>query len=215
MTIVHHPSEETLVDYVAGTLDEGKSLVMATHIARCPECQATVRDLRFVAGAVLETCAVEAISPGRRSASLAQLEASTACTAQLAPVSPADSSSAVAEPLALYDHGSWRRIGPGVERCDIKVAQDDGTRVFLLKASAGTHLPEHRHIGTEWTCVLSGAFSHEKGHFGPGDFDEADGSMDHKPVVDSNDDCVCLVALNGQIELSGWFGRLMQPFVRF
>ena len=98
MTIVHHPSEETLVDYVAGTLDEGKSLVMATHIARCPECQATVRDLRFVAGAVLETCAVEAISPGRRSASLAQLEASTAGTGQLAPVSPADSSGACLTP---------------------------------------------------------------------------------------------------------------------
>ena len=54
MTIAHHPSEETLVDYVAGALDEGNSLVIATHIARCTECQETVRDLRIIAGAVLE-----------------------------------------------------------------------------------------------------------------------------------------------------------------
>ena len=43
MTIAHHPAEETLVDYVAGALDEGNSLVMAAHIARCGECQETVR----------------------------------------------------------------------------------------------------------------------------------------------------------------------------
>ena len=46
-------------------------------------------------------------------------------------------------------------------------------------------------------------------------FDQADASVDHSPVVDSNEDCICLVALNGSIELRGWFGRLIQPFVRF
>ncbi len=216
MTIAHHPSEETLVDYVAGALDEGNSLVIATHIARCTECQETVRDLRIIAGAVLETCATEAISAGSRAASLARLDVANTGSDRLHYGAPVNSLlSAPREPLALYDHGSWRRIGPGVQRCDIKVAEDGGTRVFLLKASAGTHLPEHRHTGTEWTCVLTGAFTHEHGHFGPGDFDEADASVDHHPIVESDSECICLVALNGQIELSGWFGRLIQPFVRF
>jgi len=216
MTIAHHPSEETLVDYVAGALDEGNSLVIATHVARCSECQETVRDLRIIAGAVLETCAAEAISTGSRAASLARLDTTDAGTGQFPYASPVASLvSAPTEPLSLYDHGRWRRIGPGVQRCDIRVMEDDGTRVFLLKASAGTRLPEHRHKGTEWTCVLTGAFTHEHGHFGPGDFDEADASVHHNPVVDSDGECVCLVALNGQIELSGWLGRLVQRFVRF
>lgn len=218
MTIAHHPAEETLVDYVAGALDEGNSLVMAAHIARCGECQETVRDLRMIAGAILETCEAETLSPHARSSSMAALDqhSDEKSSFQAAVALPAIGLlSASSEPLALYDHGPWRRIGPGVERCDIKVDEEAGTRVFLLKASAGTQLPEHHHTGTEWTCVLSGAFTHAAGRFGPGDFDQADASVDHSPVVDSNEDCICLVALNGSIELRGWFGRLIQPFVRF
>lgn len=223
MTIAHHPSEETLVDYVAGALDEGNSLVVATHIARCPVCQDAVRELRIVAGAVFETCGREAVSTGARAASLAALEscppgAGTALSATTRqPVATAPIAASMRDPLSLYDHGSWRRIGPGVKRCDIHVANGHGhgTRVFLLKADAGTHMPEHQHTGTEWTVVLSGAFRHDLGLFGPGDFDEADATVQHTPVVEPGEECVCLVALNGSLELTGWFGRLIQPFVRF
>ena len=218
MTIVHHPSEETLVDYVAGALDEGNSLVMATHISRCPDCQETVRDLRVIAGACLESCQSETVSPSTKAQSMEALNISGGVQASVpATTSPPSVGllSNASEPLALYDHGPWRRIGPGVQRCDIKVAEGDDTRVFLLKVSAGTQLPEHHHTGTEWTCVLSGAFTHAEVRFGPGDFDEADASVEHSPVVDDSEDCICLVALNGNIELRGWFGRLIQPFVRF
>jgi putative transcriptional regulator len=34
------------------------------------------------------------------------------------------------------------------------------------------------------TCVLSGSFSHEGGHYGPGDFDLGDETMDHQVLVD-------------------------------
>jgi putative transcriptional regulator len=64
------------------------------------------------------------------------------------------------------------------------------------------------------TCVLSGAFSHEGGHFGPGDFDLGDETVDHQPVVDTADECICLIAMHGQLRLNGLVGRLMQPFVR-
>jgi putative transcriptional regulator len=218
MTIAHHPSEETLVDYVAGALDEGNSLVMATHIARCSECQEAIRDLRLIAGAILESCASEAVSSRTRSACIHSLDEEKASEPRVSVASPLPAPgliTAAVEPLALYDHSAWRRIGPGVQRCDINVADDTGTRVFLLKASAGTQLPEHHHTGTEWTCVLTGAFTHAAGRFGPGDFDQADASVDHSPIVDAGEDCICLVALNGNIELRGWFGRLMQPFVSF
>ncbi len=34
------------------------------------------------------------------------------------------------------------------------------------------------------TCVLSGAFSQDGSHYGPGDFDLGDVTIDHQPVVD-------------------------------
>ena len=96
----------------------------------------------------------------------------------------------------------------------VEVASDEGVRVFMLKAAPGTKLPRHRHTGTEWTCVFDGAFTHALGRYGAGDFDEADESVEHDPVVDGAHGCVCLVALQGHIELQSWLGRLIQPFVR-
>jgi putative transcriptional regulator len=64
------------------------------------------------------------------------------------------------------------------------------------------------------TCVLSGAFHHAGGHFGPGDFDLGDETVDHRPVVDAEQECVCLVAMEGQLMLSGLLGLLIQPFVQ-
>ena len=36
MNIDHHPSEELLLDYATGALDEGWSIALATHLALCP-----------------------------------------------------------------------------------------------------------------------------------------------------------------------------------
>ena len=62
---------------------------------------------------------------------------------------------------------------------------------------------------------VEGAFRHDLGRFGPGDFDEADETMEHNPVVEDEVPCICLVALKGSIALQGWMGRLLQPLIRF
>lgn len=116
--------------------------------------------------------------------------------------------------LAPYDVGRWRWIGRGLYWRKANVPSTDGTRVFMLKAAPRSSLPHHSHSGIEWTCVLQGAFQHDFGRYGPGDFDEADGSVEHNPFVEPGDPCICLVALHGNLELHGWIGRLLQPFVR-
>jgi putative transcriptional regulator len=96
----------------------------------------------------------------------------------------------------------------------LNVPADNGARVFLLKAAPGTKMPHHTHTGTELTLVLSGAFAHQGGHYGPGDLDEADDTVEHQPIVAEGEDCICLVAMEGKLHLLGLLGRLMQPFVR-
>ena len=63
------------------------------------------------------------------------------------------------------------------------------------------------------TCVLAGAFRHTGGQFGPGDFDLGDETIDHRPVVDAGADCLCLVAIQGELRLKGVIGQLVQPFI--
>ena len=121
---------------------------------------------------------------------------------------------ALPEPLSRYRIGPWRWLGRGVHWRSVDVASSEGVRVFMLKAEPGKRLPRHKHTGTEWTCVFEGAFRHDLGRFGPGDFDEADETVEHNPVVEEGIPCICLVALQGNIELQSVLGRLIQPFVR-
>ena len=51
---VHHPSEALLLDYAAGNQDEPVSLLVATHLALCPACRATVERFETVGGAMIE-----------------------------------------------------------------------------------------------------------------------------------------------------------------
>ncbi len=219
MTISHHPTDETLAEFAAGTLDEGKSLVVSVHLTHCQACRQAVKQFNLIAGAMLETQSVLA------GATSADHKVRMPNLDTLPPMDAApDRSHHLAErrfkddgktsPLDLYSACEWRRIGLGVQFKSVDVPSNDGTRVFLLKAAPGTRLPDHRHSGLEWTCVLKGAFSHDFGRFGPGDFDEADHTVEHRPFVEREGDCICLVALNGQIELRSWVGRLIQPLVK-
>jgi len=210
MTIKHHPSDAILAAYASGTLDRARGLVVATHLSLCAQCRAAVQGFESVGGTVLEEAAPAAMSAGA-------LQRAMAALGPLEIIQPAIAGEGVQEfpePLSRYQMGPWRSIGRGLKWRAVDVASDDGVRVFMLKGMPGTRLPRHRHTGTEWTCVFEGAFTHHLGRYGAGDFDEADETVEHDPVVDAEAGCVCLVALQGRIELQGWLGRLIQPFVR-
>lgn len=209
MTINHHPGEEILAAFAAGTLDEPRSVVVAAHVALCPHCRAMVAGSEQLAGALVERAEPAAARSGSLDQALARLD-------EAAPPAPV-----IRQPepdcpgvLAPYEVGRWRWIGPGVHWRKVEVPESEGTRVFMLKAAPGSSLPHHGHSGVEWTCVLQGAFRHELGRYGPGDFEAADSSVDHTPFVEEGDTCICLVAMQGDLELHGWLGKLMQPFVR-
>jgi putative transcriptional regulator len=213
MSITHHPTEETLAAFAAGQLDEARSLVVSTHVALCPECRENLRRFESVGGAILAQTAPASMPADALARSLAALDAPVD-SASLRAVVARRAADGLPAPLGAYELGPWRRIGRNVEWRGVDVAGDEDVRVFMLRAQPGTRLPRHRHKGDEWTCVFEGAFRHEQGRFGPGDFDEADESVEHHPTVEGGVPCVCLVALDKGITFQGWFGRLLQPFVR-
>jgi putative transcriptional regulator len=210
MSITHHPSTETLASFAAGTLDEARSIVVAAHVNGCAHCRTMLGSFEQLGGTLIERASPVALRGGALDAAVARLD-------ELGERPPGSRPAALDYPavLAPYDVGPWRWIGRGLHWRKADVPSDNGTSVFMLKAAPGTWMPHHRHAGTEWTCVLEGAFRHDLGRYGPGDFDEADDSVEHKPYVEEGATCVCLVALQGGLRLQGWMGRLLQPFVRF
>ncbi len=201
--IKHHPTPQTLADYAAGTLDEARGLIVAVHLDRCARCSGEVERFEAVGGALLEQAPAVVLRPGA-------LEAALRSIGEHLPAENAPQ----AGPLDAYELGPWRWVGPGVRQRSVSIPEKGGMKVFMLRAEPGTRLPPHRHVGYEWTCVLEGAFEHELGRYGPGDFDEADETMEHKPTVCPGEACICIVALQGNIELQSRLGRLLQPLLR-
>ena len=210
MTIKHHPSFETLTAYCNGRLDSARSLVVAAHLERCPSCRAQANALDAVGGAMLRDIEPTAMSDGALNRALALLD----FEAEAPPPQLPDDLPHAPEALRGAELGAWRWIGPGTHYRTTNIAAPDGYRVFLLRSQAGSRLPHHTHTGVELTLTLKGAYQHEGGRFGAGDLEEADGSVDHQPIVADGEECICLVAMNGDLRLLGVMGRLLQPFVR-
>jgi putative transcriptional regulator len=141
--------------------------------------------------------------------------ASTAAVSAATPSpSATDDVAGLPQFMRRYPAGRWKWVAPGVHLRPIVLPDASRARVFLLKSGPGTKLLQHSHTGLEMTCVLAGAFTHEGGRFEPGDFDLGDNTVDHQPIVDLGEECVCLVAMQGGLRLNGIVGRLIQPFIR-
>ncbi|MFN3930612.1 MAG: ChrR family anti-sigma-E factor [Brevundimonas sp.] len=210
MTARLQPSEERLLAYAAGTLSPPESVVVATHLALRPETARWVEDLQAVGGEVLETLEPAPVADDLLARTLARLSAPD----DSVPPEPANDMTELPEPLRRYALGPWRWIGPNMHMRDVHAPRDGGCRVILLRIGSGRTTPVHSHDGVELTCVISGAYETDEGRFGPGDFEEADGEVHHRPRTVSAEPCLCVVALDGQIRLDGWIGRVLQPFVR-
>ncbi|WP_430512493.1 hypothetical protein [Pannonibacter phragmitetus] len=47
-----------------------------------------------------------------------------------------------------------------------------------------------------------------------GDLAFADDHVDHKPIADDDEDCICFAVTEGHLRLTGPLGRLIAPFMR-
>jgi putative transcriptional regulator len=215
MSIQHHPDDALLSAFTAGTLDSGQHAAIATHLVACARCRSFVRTMEQLGGTLMADLPPAAMASDALSMAEARLR-----EAPPAPQGESPSPEAGAEIPGLpsfvrrYRFGKWKWVAPSIHVRPIVLPEPGDTRVFLLKSGPGTRMLQHSHTGLEMTCVLTGGFTHAQGHYGPGDFDLGDDSVDHQPLVDADGDCICLVAMHGELRLAGWIGRLMQPFVR-
>ncbi len=216
MTIAHHPTDETLLRYAAGTLAAGPAIVIAAHLTVCPLCRNRLKAFEALGGAVLDETQPTALTPTALATALARIdaEAMPAMVRRHAGPPPAPVTRdglRLPDALAGCDIGAWRWFGPGVRMSRIGVPHEPDAGVMLLKVRPGRKLPEHGHSGIEFTYVVAGSFSDSLGRFGPGDLAEVGDDVEHQPVVDSDGECICLVALEGRMRLSGMLGRIVQP----
>lgn len=106
----------------------------------------------------------------------------------------------------------WRMAMPGVRQHVVE--DDDGVEATVYWIKAGAKMPHHTHDGDEVTLVLRGGFTDSSGHYGVGDVAVADGDVDHRPVADDDEDCICFAVTTAPLRLTGPVGKLIQSIFR-
>ena len=209
-----HPAPDLLFDHVAGALSEPVALMVETHLALCPQCRIEARKFEAVGGAMLEAIDPSPVRSGSLEAVLARLDEPEASSEISVP--PTDPIAALLpEPLRGRIAGAqWKRRSAAIEEMSL-ASTESGVTASLLRIRAGQAVPRHSHRGTEYTLVLAGGFTDDKGHFGRGDMALADSAMTHRPIADADQDCVCLAVVDGGLRLTGPVGRVISLFWRF
>ena len=213
MTIKHHLSDELLMAHAAAELPEAFNLVIAAHLSVCDECRARSMAFDALGGAVIEdrTCEMS-------SGSLEDCLARISTLPQAEAPTPRARCGIFPAPLLDYIGGGleavkWRPLGMGVRQSILRTA-DKGASARLLYIPAGAAMPDHGHSGMELTLVLQGAFRDNADRFGRGDVEIADPSVEHTPIAEDGEDCICLAATQGALKFSALLPRLAQPFFR-
>ena len=104
---------------------------------------------------------------------------------------------------------TWRRLSIGVRWCRLRLPSEGRSNVFLVRVAPGRGLPVHSHRGGDVTQVLFGSFEEDAVRYEVGDFDQADGSVHHRPVASATSECICLIAVEGRMAFHGPMARAM------
>lgn len=207
--INHHVPDAMLAAYAAGTLPHAFAVAVASHVSLCPQCRVALEAHQAVGGAVLEDTNAVAVSSSLKDSILAQLDD------PFTPHPVFERNGIYPGPVMEAMQGrapKWQKLGMGV-RQDILSADANGS-VRLLYIPSGQAVPDHSHNGLELTLVLQGSFSDDTGRFGVGDIEIADETLEHTPIADPGDACICLAATDASLRFSALMPRLLQPLFR-
>lgn len=200
-----------LAGYAAGTLDPFLHVLVASHLVLRPENRRFVRSLEAAAGAELGEA--PPLPLRARDERLAAILGDAG--PRPAPPSRAETG-VLPEPLAHLLGSSveglrWRWLVPGVRRHLVEARAGMEAALFWIKA--GRHTYAHSHEGSEVTLVLAGGIRDVTGHFRRGDISIADPDVDHRPVTDADEDCLCFTVAEAPRRLTGPVGRWLQQLV--
>lgn len=212
VTVLHHLNDDLLMSYAAGTLSEGWSIGVATHLSFCPTCRERLAEFETIGGYFLEC---EEVSSDD-SAGWEDIKRRIEGLQEPRHVSAVSSDPLLPQPLLGYVEAAgglrWRSLGTGASQMHLPTS-DQSVIVRLLKIPAGKPVPEHGHKGRELTVVLSGSFGDSVSVFKRGDVELADDELTHQPAATPGADCICLAITEAPLRFTSRILRLLQPLL--
>jgi len=227
----YHPADELLMQFAAGQLTNALGIQTACHLESCSKCLKKVFIYEQLGGDLIDISSPVDVDTEAKSRLLETLHAKRAAgelrtsnsesIETLGPVFRQQLDQAdqrLPKPLRRfipthYEHLPWSGLSKNIQSYDLPFSDEQYTARFY-KIAAGKELPQHTHRGNEFTLVLSGSFSALSGDYHPGDFVLANTSTHHQPKAHDKEDCICFAVTDAPLKMTGFFGRLLNPFLK-
>ncbi len=209
---------ELYAAYAAGCLDPAFALMLETQSVLRPEIRDAVALSEVISGCILETATAARLTDGALDRALAAIDALDADEVSSARAGRA-AGEAMEEMLALPEplrtaaldalgKSGWQAMGRGLKRLNLNAGSRLETELYRI--APGARIPRHTHAGSEYTLVLAGGFSDERGSYGPGDI-VINGTDDyHQPVGDEGEVCYALAVRDGGLHFTGVMGFIQR-----
>jgi putative transcriptional regulator len=228
MLVNHHPTDELLTAYCAGSLPLSQALCLSAHIEMCSECQINVQRLNKLGACIFNQTKPATVSNDLKEKIFSQLDHPLNSSSDqqpdqlktLAQQSIATDQAGEEVPKCLkqfiashYDELNWHRVSFSIRQANL-CTDGNGAQVALMRIKAGGKAGVHTHMGNEFTTVLKGAFSDESGLFQQGDFIVRDSQHKHRPAATKDSECICLTVLEAPIQFTGYLSSWLNPLLR-
>ncbi|ODS22762.1 hypothetical protein AB835_12310 [Candidatus Endobugula sertula] len=220
MLIHHHPTDELLSAYCAGSLPLSQALCLSAHIEMCKTCQTNSQRLSQLGAYIFNHTKPATVNNDLKEKIFSQLDQRPYHLKTTERKSMAAGHASAEVPKCLkqfvasnYDELNWHRVSFAIRQANICTG-GNGAQVSLMRIKAGGKAGLHTHMGNEFTTVLKGAFSDESGLFQQGDFVVRDSQHKHRPAATKDSECICLTVLEAPIQFTGYFTRWLNPLLR-
>ena len=222
----YHPADELLMQFAAGQLTNALGIQVACHLESCKKCHLKVRLYEQLGGDLIDISTPAEIDPNSKSRLLQNLHQQQNKSEADTPLALdevykqqfANANQRLPKPLRrfvpdYYENLPWTGFSKSIQSYDLPFSDERYTARFY-KIAAGKELPQHTHKGNEFTLVMSGSFSDLSGDYHPGDFVLADTSTHHQPKAHEREDCICFAVTDAPLKMTGFFGRMLNPFMK-
>ncbi|MGL5446623.1 MAG: ChrR family anti-sigma-E factor [Rhabdaerophilum sp.] len=196
-----------LAAFAAGALPKALHALVGAHLELSQESRSYVSALEASLGRSFESN--ESAPVGHRSERLDAIFALDAAPVRNEGDTPKSLEHFFGKSLDALE---FRTILPGVKEC--RVPTDDGTTAVLYRIRAGKKMPQHTHEGSEYTLVIRGAFSDVTGRYGRGDVAISEEDLDHTPIAEAGEECLCFAVMDAPLRLTGPIGRYFNRFIQ-